>query len=63
MAIVAVFALLALFSIISIVLSAEEPDHLSDPRQQTRTCGRCSVAARRDPQPIPSMPRHPPGHQ
>ena len=32
MAIVAVFALLALFSIISIVLSAEEPDHLSDPR-------------------------------
>jgi hypothetical protein len=32
MAIVAVFALLALFSIISIVLSAEEPEHLSDPR-------------------------------
>ena len=32
MAIVVVFALLALFSIISIVLSAEEPERLSDSR-------------------------------
>ena len=62
MAIVAVFALLALFSIISIVLSAEEPDHLSDPRHSPYLWT-CSVAARRDPQPIPSMPRHPPGHR
>lgn len=33
MVIVAAFALLALFSIISIVLSAEDPDRLRDPRE------------------------------
>lgn len=33
MVIVAVFALLALFSIISIVMSAEEPRGSSDPRE------------------------------
>jgi hypothetical protein len=32
MVIVATFALLALFSIISIVLSTEDPDRLTDPR-------------------------------
>lgn len=33
MAIVAVFALLALFSIVSIVMSAEDPQASSDPRE------------------------------
>jgi hypothetical protein len=33
MAIVAVFALLALFSIVSIVLSAGESEHHADPRE------------------------------
>jgi hypothetical protein len=32
MVIVAAFALLALFSIISIVMSTEDPDRLTDPR-------------------------------
>ena len=32
MAIVVVFALLALFSIISIVMSAEDPQRMTDPR-------------------------------
>ncbi len=32
MVLVAVFTLLALFSIISIVMSAEDPQRLSDPR-------------------------------
>ena len=47
MVIVAVFALLALFSIVSIVLSAGDRERSADPTRESRISGRRSAAARR----------------
>ncbi len=51
MALVAVFGLLALFSIISIVMSSRGPERLVAIRARIRSSGRRSPAARRAPQP------------
>ena len=55
MVLVVMFALLALFSIVSIVMSADDPQRASDPREIPPS-GRHSAAARRGAQPTPRRP-------